>query len=1764
MKNWLGNRAFAAMILILFMIGNVFPFPLVLGQTSASGTGTTSANSGSENGEIYLVANLAGSTFTGNVNGTFTGSIAGTLTGKVNGTLNQGESSYSVSFSYRGTFNAPSKVYDVSGKGTAQGTGGSISSGSFNGTLTNLVSQLACGEISGALSGSEGSFSVSNTYLSSGQSSSLSLRANFTGTFAQLYAVTFNEVGLASGTQWAVTVSPSASGTVTSGTSAPSGVTLYSTSSSIILALPNGQYDFSVVPVDGYSSSPSSGAFTVQNANLSEPIKFSPVSTPTQYYTVTFEESGLPSGSSWSVTFNGITRSSSGSSVAFSSTPPGTYPFSITAPSGYSASPSTGSVKVSTTSVTEPISFSQQTYSVTFTESGLPSGSSWSVSLNGITQYSTTDEVVFSEVVGTYSYSISPPPGYYASPSSGSITVEGPGVSQAIEFASTTFSVSLLPNPNGLYVTQGKSASGELLVNLTSGLPKSVQLKYYTSKGLSVTINPSSGEPPFSSEITVSAASSLATGTYPLQIWGSVNGATVGSASISIDVVSGPTYALTFDESGLPSNGAWTVTLYPASASPEGTAPASGLVQHEVSHSDQAIFYVPAGAYSYSVSSSGYAAFPSSGKLLISAASSVPVKFVRDSSLVEVTLTAPAGGSVVYSLEGYPGEEGTVPFGSSIVLSAPVNSALTVTAQPSQGYSFRYWLTKGSVSAVANQSTTHLRVNGTGSASPEFGPVLYQVNFFQDDLLPYSQWAVNLNGTTVYSTGRNATFFVPAGTYSYSVEAPSGRYASPSSGTLQVTGPLSLDVDFPLSHAVKASSYARAFFASNPERFSSQSGQYYTGFRAQYFGYNESSFATHNPSTEQNVPSIPPYVYNPELYLYASMLNKQSLLPSVPTGIAPAYVTDNLNNGTIGIAISATGIASASAQDWLTAEVQAPENPNAAAGSYSDEMTYNITITTVVFEDATAGIFSNVGLTSIQAMYMPPTLGTVMHTMSLDTSATIGNPFSPENNPVDDEETAQEAAEAVQFLWESYKLIPELEKNFWQLDADVSTNLTQAINKGKSTLGASANSPPNLESYLRWGLTNPFIQIYTDSYANTIVTQPGHAFPISAGVKIIAGNAGLGTTDIYAVTFVQINVYPGDVLQPPPPSGPYLSGFSLYPSNKIYVNQYPTAKLSFNNLWINGLNRLSNGSSFYTINGSFNEVVNYPYAFEEFGRSTTNQPQAFIVQGPSSAQSASVYVRFSNTTSATTSVVLNPNTTVGSGAFLMPGNYMVSAEFGTAGGDSPWTRSAYPNPPNMSRSINVTVMPLPTETSLLIKGQHGGIWTGKPVNLTAVVTEDYSVDGGPPLDVLPGGTVYFYATPQSSSSPSSIEGGQLIANISLNDYNFINYTAFRAQATWTPQHAGNYTIRAIYSGLPIYPFGNSNKPVALLLTGSTQTVYDVDVRQLGPGLTLSSSPAMIGNYSGMWVQNATLKAQMLNGTYSGSSPLLGQEVYFRINASRKLLTSYDGFTVCPSANYTNSAGIATCTLSVISPPSNPTKLTLVAESTPYLKNGTKYSTLPPVISDVTVYYYPSQVTGPSLELSASPNPFGRLTIDPKGWVNDSTISAFLTDNVEAPNGQGTVAEYVQNETLQFWIVTPNGLSTSYDGFTLSNYGFVTTNQYGAAYVKIASSSSDTSNVTLTVVVQSVPPSFGGGAGGSHHAERSAASTTSYVPVNGTMTVTYYVKTVSGPHHHVGCKSCSVQVPISGRAREYLVTLEFVSSEKGGYGMTYVGHHIYMR
>ena len=76
-------------------------------------------------------------------------------------------------------------------------------------------------------------------------------------------------------------------------------------------------------------------------------------------------------------------------------------------------------------------------YTVSFSETGLPSGTSWSVTFNGTTLSSTTNTITFTAASGTYSYSIGSLSGYTVSPSSGSTTVNGKNVSQGITFSAS-------------------------------------------------------------------------------------------------------------------------------------------------------------------------------------------------------------------------------------------------------------------------------------------------------------------------------------------------------------------------------------------------------------------------------------------------------------------------------------------------------------------------------------------------------------------------------------------------------------------------------------------------------------------------------------------------------------------------------------------------------------------------------------------------------------------------------------------------------------------------------------------------------------------------------------------------------------------------------------------------------------------------------------------------------------------------------------------------------------------------------------------------------------------------------------------------------------------------------------------------------------------------------------------------------------------------------------------------------------------------------
>ena len=256
---------------------------------------------------------------------------------------------------------------------------------------------------------------------------SLSISVTFTS--LQQYEVEFNETGLPSGTMWSMTFN---------------GVKSTSQGSSIIFMAMNATYSYSVGSVHGYVPSSSSGSITVDGSNVYSTVSFRSAAQ----YLVVFDENGLASGTSWSVTMNNNTQVSDGSQIIFQVVN-GNYNY-YTSASGYISTPSSGTVKVDGSNQFLQIQFTQKLYTVTFTEAGLPPGSQWTVVLNGVSESSTNTTIIFMEPDGTYSfstYSIALYGAFNPEPSSGRITVNGANASQSILFVPNTAGIASTAPP---------------------------------------------------------------------------------------------------------------------------------------------------------------------------------------------------------------------------------------------------------------------------------------------------------------------------------------------------------------------------------------------------------------------------------------------------------------------------------------------------------------------------------------------------------------------------------------------------------------------------------------------------------------------------------------------------------------------------------------------------------------------------------------------------------------------------------------------------------------------------------------------------------------------------------------------------------------------------------------------------------------------------------------------------------------------------------------------------------------------------------------------------------------------------------------------------------------------------------------------------------------------------------------------------------------------------------------------------------------------
>ena len=267
-----------------------------------------------------------------------------------------------------------------------------------------------------------GSYSGTTNQVSITMNGPVSETANF-GSATTTYAVTFTESGLPTGTIWYVNIT--------------GGNSYSSTTSTITFSELNGTYSYSIATGNKeYAPSPASGSFTVNGAVVSESITFSLVT-----YRVTFTESGLPPSTIWYVNITGGNSYSSTTSTITFSELNGSYSYTVaTGNKEYAPSPASGSFTINGTVVSESVTFSLVTYSVTFTESRLPSGTIWSVTLNGVTEHSTASDIVFTEPNGTYAYSTGYVTKYTTSFASGNVTVNGNAVTQKIIFSSTSTS----------------------------------------------------------------------------------------------------------------------------------------------------------------------------------------------------------------------------------------------------------------------------------------------------------------------------------------------------------------------------------------------------------------------------------------------------------------------------------------------------------------------------------------------------------------------------------------------------------------------------------------------------------------------------------------------------------------------------------------------------------------------------------------------------------------------------------------------------------------------------------------------------------------------------------------------------------------------------------------------------------------------------------------------------------------------------------------------------------------------------------------------------------------------------------------------------------------------------------------------------------------------------------------------------------------------------------------------------------------------------
>jgi hypothetical protein len=208
-------------------------------------------------------------------------------------------------------------------------------------------------------------------------------------------------------------------------------------SSSYTFALPNGTYNFTVASsIKSFIPDPAHGTITVDEKSFTVTVNFTLIG-----YNLTFKENGLPDNYVWYVDLaDGYSSGSIHNDSYTFHLINGTYDYNISDNNAaYMPNITIGSVIINGKSKTVDITFSETRFSIYFVSYGLPAGTGWNISLNGIIEHSDNRTITFSDLPGIYNYTVYNLSSYYALPHSGFVDLVNSNISVTVSYFSYAY-----------------------------------------------------------------------------------------------------------------------------------------------------------------------------------------------------------------------------------------------------------------------------------------------------------------------------------------------------------------------------------------------------------------------------------------------------------------------------------------------------------------------------------------------------------------------------------------------------------------------------------------------------------------------------------------------------------------------------------------------------------------------------------------------------------------------------------------------------------------------------------------------------------------------------------------------------------------------------------------------------------------------------------------------------------------------------------------------------------------------------------------------------------------------------------------------------------------------------------------------------------------------------------------------------------------------------------------------------------------------------